>query len=213
MINELVSAEEYAESILNPLRKFIAAKKILHTWRSLVIDREASKEREDSIKNKILNKILPIKVDHDIVNKNNKKISFKDHLFSKSKGGGIKEEPLPLEDGVHKSKTIFTNMLYSWLDLYDNGMQFFSIPHIRDNYVNDTTSIHWNYYLKELLILLNKKGYILLWGSKKKDYINKRHYKVIHSLQNHWNLFNLRKENEKLKKELNYNFIQKRSYT
>ena len=210
-MTELLSAHEYAMAILQRPLKYIAATKIQKTWRSMKIEQMAEVERAraqmhkvenlvgPSWKSKCSDKIEDLLEGMDVI-KDKTLLTFSETCEARTKNGFTYREFIHKEDGKEKGTTKFTLLVNSWTSYLGNKKEFFNGP--GKVWADDPSSKDWIDHLERVILLLENKVPVMLWGQGggyKKLYPSDK--RKISELKDYWRLHQLKKEIAKLQGE------------
>lgn len=210
-MTELVSAMTYANTILSRIIRQIAATRIQKKWRSWKIEQMAEVERAQAKMHKIENLVGPSwkskesdKIEDllegmDVI-KDKTLLTFSETCEARTKNDFTYREFIHKEDGKEKGTTKFTSLVNSWTSYLGNKKEFFNGP--GKVWADDPSSKDWIDHLERVILLLENKVPVMLWGQggghKKLNPSDKR---KISELKDYWRLHQLKKEIAKLQRE------------
>ena len=210
-MTELVSAMTYANTILSRIIRQIAATRIQKKWRSWKIEQMAEVERAQAKMHKIENLVGPSwkskesdKIEDllegmDVI-KDKTLLTFSETCEARTKNDFTYREFIHKEDGKEKGTTKFTSLVNSWTSYLGNKKEFFNGP--GKVWADDPSSKDWIDHLERVILLLENKVPVMLWGQgggyKKLNPSDKR---KISELKDYWRLHQLKKEIAKLQGE------------
>ena len=210
-MTELVSAMTYANTILSRMIRQIAATRIQKKWRSWKIEQMAEVERAQAKMHKIENLVGPSwkskesdKIEDllegmDVI-KDKTLLTFSETCEARTNNGFTYREFIHKEDGKEKGTTKFTLLVNSWTSYLGNKKEFFNGP--GKVWADDPSSKDWIDHLERVILLLENKVPVMLWGQgggyKKLNPSDKR---KISELKDYWRLHQLKKEIAKLQRE------------
>ena len=210
-MTELVSAMTYANTILSRMIRQIAATRIQKKWRSWKIEQMAEVERAQAKMHKIENLVGPSwkskesdKIEDllegmDVI-KDKTLLTFSETCEARTKNDFTYREFIHKEDGKEKGTTKFTLLVNSWTSYLGNKKEFFNGP--GKVWADDPSSKDWIDHLERVILLLENKVPVMLWGQgggyKKLNPSDKR---KISELKDYWRLHQLKKEIAKLQRE------------
>ena len=210
-MTELVSAMTYANTILSRMIRQIAATRIQKKWRSWKIEQMAEVERAQAKMHKIENLVGPSwkskesdKIEDllegmDVI-KDKTLLTFSETCEARTKNDFTYREFIHKEDGKEKGTTKFTLLVNSWTSYLGNKEEFFNGS--GKVWADDPSSKDWIDHLERVILLLENKVPVMLWGQgggyKKLNPSDKR--KII-ELKDYWRLHQLKKEIAKLQGE------------
>ena len=210
-MTELVSAMTYANTILSRMIRQIAATRIQKKWRSWKIEQMAEVERAQAKMHKIENLVGPSwkskesdKIEDllegmDVI-KDKTLLTFSETCEARTKNDFTYREFIHKEDGKEKGTTKFTLLVNSWTSYLGNKKEFFNGP--GKVWAEDPSSKDWFNHFERVILLLENKVPVMLWGQgggyKKLNPSDKR---KISELKDYWRLHQLKKEIAKLQRE------------
>jgi len=210
-MTELVSAMTYANTILSRMIRQIAATRIQKKWRSWKIEQMAEVERAQAKMHKIENLVGPSwkskesdKIEDllegmDVI-KDKTLLTFSETCEARTKNDFTYREFIHKEDGKEKGTTKFTLLVNSWTSYLGNKKEFFNGP--GKVWADDPSSKDWIDHLERVILLLENKVTVMLWGQgggyKKLYPPDKR---TINDLKDYWRLHQLKKEIAELQGE------------
>ena len=210
-MTELVSAMTYANTILSRMIRQIAATRIQKKWRSWKIEQMAEVERAQAKMHKIENLVGPSwkskesdKIEDllegmDVI-KDKTLLTFSETCEARTKNGFTYREFIHKEDGKEKGTTKFTLLVNSWTSYLGNKGEFFNGS--GKVWADDPSSKDWIDHLERVILLLENKVPVMLWGQgggHKKLYPSDK--REISELKDYWRLHQLKKEIAKLQGE------------
>ena len=210
-MTELVSAHEYAMAILQRPLEYIAATTIQRTWRSLKVEQMAEVERARATMHKVENLVGPSWKNKDSdqiedllegikVIKDKTLLTFSETCEARTKNDFTYQEFIHKEDGKEKGTAKFTLLVNSWTSYLGNKKDFFNGP--VKVWADDPSSKDWIDHLERVILLLENKVPVMLWGQGggyKKLYPSDK--RKISELKDYWRLHQLKKEIAKLQGE------------
>ena len=210
-MTEFVSAHDYAMAILQRPLEHIAATIIQKTWRSVKIEQLAEIERARSKMHKIENSIGPSwginesdKIEDllegmDVIKEGNV-LTFSPKCQARMKNGSTYCEPMNEEDGKEKGTTKFTLLVYSWISYTGEKKDFFN--GYAKVWADDPSSKDWMDYFERVILLLEKKVSVKLWGQGGGyKNLSPGDKKLINDLKDYWRLHQIKKEIMELQSE------------
>ncbi len=210
-MTELVSAMTYANTILSRMIRQIAATRIQKKWRSWKIEQMAEVERAQAKMHKIENLVGPSwkskesdKIEDllegmDVI-KDKTLLTFSETCEARTKNDFTYREFIHKEDGKEKGTTKFTLLVNSWTSYLGNKGEFFNGS--GKVWADDPSSKDWIDHLERVILLLENKVPVMLWGQgggHKKLYPSDK--REISELKDYWRLHQLKKEIAKLQGE------------
>lgn len=193
-IHPSISSYENRDHIFQRVIQQVAASRIQATWRSYLIMKKSSIERELAGINKILNTecVKDANCSDNKKTTTTKSVNIKDIQIVKENDNNLFTEQVYLLDGNEKDTAIFTKFVNQWLCFLGDRENFFNL-HMK-KIINTPISKYWGDYLQELIHLLNNEESIILWSH------NSRHRKIylqdkkkIIDLKDQWRIYKEKK--------------------
>ena len=210
-MTEFVSAHDYAMAILQRPLEHIAATTIQKTWRSVKIEQLAEIERARSKMHKIENSFGPSWGNKESDNiedllegmeviKDGTVLTFSTECQARKKTGSTYYESMNEEDGKEKGTTKFTLLVHSWISYTGEKKDFFN--GYAKVWADDPSSEDWMNYFERVILLLENKVSVKLWGQGG-GYKNlfPGDKKTINDLKDYWRLHQIKKEIMELQAE------------
>ena len=210
-MTEFVSAHDYAMAILQRPLEHIAATIIQKTWRSVKVEHLAEIERAQSKMHKIENSVGPSwginesdKIEDLLegmeVIKEGDRLTFSPECQARTKNDFTYSEAMNKEDGKEKGTTKFTLLVHSWISYTGEKKDFFN--GYAKVWADDPSSKDWMDYFERVILLLENKVSVKLWGQGGGyKNLSPGDKKLINDLKDYWRLHQIKKEIMELQAE------------